>query len=503
MSHPAVRRSPNRLALTIVAALSWTAHAQAQSQTTLVSADVVEPRSFGASVSVHGNVAVVGAPFDSERGNGVGAAYVFRHDGSTWVEEAKLTPGAAASEGQFGFSVATTGERILVGAPGVFDGSPSVGAAYVFDYDGSDWRESATLSPDTLWQNGNFGSGVAIDAGVAIVGAPGLNESAYVFRLAGTDWNFEARLLADVPQNLADFGRTVAISGQHAAVGAWTESEGGVVQAGATYTYQYDGTAWQRTARLVAPSPPVTGLFGGSVALKGDSLLVGTSADNEVADLAGAAHFFVFNGTSWVAGQKLVAADGQQQDRFGMSVAFDGELALIGAFADDDGGSASGSAYIFRFDGVSWMQESKLTAENAAEGDQFGKTVALDDTVAVVGAFAANQTAGAAYVFEISSPGATGVDSPGRTSSLLGVEPSYPNPAAFSTAMNVELRTAADTEVVVFDVLGRRVLTPFAGYLSPGTHALEIDIRELVEGAYFVRVTADGADSIVPLTVIR
>ena len=108
---------------------------------------------------------------------------------------------------------------------------------------------------------------------------------------------------------------------------------------------------------------------------------------------AGAAYVFRFDGSAWVEEQQLTASDAQSGDQFGRAVSLDGDLAVVGAYFDDDQGAQSGSAYVFHFDGKSWVEQQKILPSDGAARDTFGKSLALSGDLLLVAA------CGAAYVF--------------------------------------------------------------------------------------------------------
>ena len=138
--------------------------------------------------------------------------------------------------------------------------------------------------------------------------------------------------------------------------------------------------------------------FGSSVSISGDRVLVGAPDEDDAGPAAGAAYIYDFDGTSWNEQAKLLAGDGLAGDRCGFAVAIDGDVAVVGAPYHQDAGVYSGSAYVFRFDGNVWVEEQELAASDAAIGQFFGWSVAVDGEVIVVGAFNADAM-GAAYVF--------------------------------------------------------------------------------------------------------
>ncbi len=196
------------------------------------------------------------------------------------------------------------------------------------------------------------------------------------------------------------FGASVAISGSYAIVGAWQDDDNGS-QSGSAYIFSYDGSSWTQQAKLVANDGTSSDLFGSSVALSGNYAIVGANGYNS---RSGAAYIFFYDGTSWTQQAKLMASNGYGGvfDEFGSSVALSGDYAIIGAYKDDDKGSQSGSAYIFHYDGSSWIQQTQLTASDGSTGDYFGAAVSISGNHAIVGARRNSDSAnwsGAAYIF--------------------------------------------------------------------------------------------------------
>jgi hypothetical protein len=146
--------------------------------------------------------------------------------------------------------------------------------------------------------------------------------------------------------------------------------------------------------------------FGYSVAISGDTAVIGAHLDDDNGTDSGAAYVFVGSGSTWSEQQKLTASDGAGGDHFGYSVAVSGDTAVIGAHQDDDNGSESGSAYVFVRSGSTWTQQQKLTALDAAQDDEFGYGVAVSGNTAVTGAYRDDDngsSSGSAYICQ--SPG--------------------------------------------------------------------------------------------------
>jgi len=237
----------------------------------------------------------------------------------------------------------------------------------------------------------NFGHSVAIDGDTWLIGA---FNAAYVYTSNGSQ---VAKLTADSGY----FGRSVAIDADIAVIGADGDDDNGL-NSGSAYVYeqQADGT-WQQVAKLTANDGASDDRFGWSVATSGGIAVIGAYGDDDNGSVSGSAYVFEqqANGT-WQQIAKLTADDGASGDGFGESVALDAGVAVIGADGDDDNGNLSGSAYVFeqQADGT-WQQITKITADDGADFDYFGRSVATSGGIAVIGAEGNNSSPGSAYVY--------------------------------------------------------------------------------------------------------
>jgi hypothetical protein len=187
-----------------------------------------------------------------------------------------------------------------------------------------------------------------------------------------------------------EFGISVAIEGDTALIGAAYENSG----QGAAYVFTATDGVWSEAQKLVADDGMPNDWFGQSVALDGDVAVIGAPQYMDVGN--GAAYVFTRSGTNWSEAQKLVADDGVPRDQFGISVAADADTVLVGAYGI---GFYTGAAYVYTRAGDTWTQTQKLTADDAAQNADFGVAVALDGANALIGAYGASSYAGAAYVF--------------------------------------------------------------------------------------------------------
>ncbi|MBD2357668.1 DUF4347 domain-containing protein [Tolypothrix sp. FACHB-123] len=373
---------------------------------------------FGISVGIDGNTAIVGAPGDV--GPSViegGIAYIYQFDGSAWVKQADLTAGSGDSSYRdyFGETVAIDGDRVIIGAPGDNGSSISegdIGAAYIFERNGSSWVRQTKLRANDVGASDQFGSSVAMDGDWAIVGALyddnnfGVDSGcAYIFRFNGSNWVQYAKLTANDGAAFDYFGNSVAISGNTAIVGAVNDDDANLgADVGAAYVYQFDGTQWVQQAKLTATDSNVFKYFGGSVSIDGTTAIVGAAGENFN---RGSAYIYQFNGTSWVEQVKLISNDVAQGDRFGNSVSISNNRVVVGAlFDDNDLGTDSGSAYVYQFNGSTWVQETKLIPNNGVAYNRIGTSVDISGGTVIAGAPFGDRFGngnGSAYLFSANS----------------------------------------------------------------------------------------------------
>src|SRR3990172_1568973 len=228
--------------------------------------------------------------------------------------------------------------------------------------------------------------------------------------VAAASFDVETKLTAADAAAGDLFGWSVAVSGVTAVVGVPYDDDAGT-GAGSAYVFVRSGTAWSQQAKLIAADAAADDLFGWSVGISGETVVVGAPGDDDAGTGAGSAYVFVRSGAAWSEQAKLTAADAAAFDEFGSSVGISGLTVVVGSPGDDDAGTGAGSAYVFVRSGASaWSQQAKLTAADAAAGDCFGSSVGISGETVVVGAprdndAAAGTDAGSAYVFGASDDG--------------------------------------------------------------------------------------------------
>jgi FG-GAP repeat len=393
----------------------------------ITASDGLPEDGFGYSVSVSGDTLVVGAQLaDIDGKSAQGAAYVFyRNQGgaSQWGQVKKLTAGDGAEDDRFGWSVAVSGDTLVVGAfRADTEYYNNQGAAYVFkrNQGGPDnWGQVKKLVGSESSYEDLFGRYVAINGDTIVVGAPqAIQEGtenkgeAYIFyrNQGGADnWGEVKRLTATDVDLVLGFGISVSISGDKIVVGSNT-FVGGNSNQGAAYVFYQGGTDnWGQVARLTASDGVAGDDFGYRVSISGDTVVAGARVAT-VDDKAnqGAAYVFYRNqggADHWGEVKKLIASDGAAADSFGADVlVYDDTIVVgaVGAFGD----RGPGKAYLFtRNQGGpdAWGEVTKLTASDGTASDTYGWSISISQNTLVIGANEAdigeNTNQGAAYIY--------------------------------------------------------------------------------------------------------
>ncbi len=294
--------------------------------------------------------------------------------------EPRLDTPEAGPLDRIGVATALSTGVALVGAP--WDGTqlPKAGAVRVYRRAAMQWYPATTLYASDPGVNDQFGTSVALDGTTAVIGTPLEDEAGsaagavYVFEAQGGILVEVAKLLASDAQPGDEFGFALALEGERLLVGARYGDAPGVPDAGAAYVFERVGGTWQEVAKLHAGDPGAIDYFGKSVALSGEVALVGAFGDDDLGSGTGSA--YVFRGSAgWVQEQKLMAADAEPIDYFGFAVAAQGDTLAVSATGWDGNASDEGAIYVYRYAAGSWHQVQRLKGQE--EGAQLGSAVAL------------------------------------------------------------------------------------------------------------------------------
>jgi hypothetical protein len=343
------------------------------------------------------------------------------------AQDAYLKASNTGAADVFATSLSVSGDTLVVGAPGEDgsaagvngaddDGIGESGAAYVFVRGPSGWSQQAYLKASNPGTLDRFGHSVAVSGDTVVVGAyledsdsPGAG-AVYVFVRAGTTWSQQAYLKASNGDQADHFGYSLAISDDTVVVGARRQGPQTANAAGAAYVFVRSGTTWSEQQFIQGSNTEFSDEFGTSVAVHGDTLLVGAPWESSIATgvggneldnsstRSGAAYVFHRSGTTWTQQAYLKASNSGSLDYFGWSVDLSGDMAVVGARQEDSGAVgvggdqtdnatlSSGAAYVFARDGAVWSQQAYLKASNTGPSDEFGTSVALSGDRLIVGA---------------------------------------------------------------------------------------------------------------------
>jgi uncharacterized protein involved in tellurium resistance len=371
----------------------------------LLALDGVANDRFGWSVSLSGDTALIGAPFDDDNGVLSGSAYVFIRNGTTWTQQAKLLANDNGTDDRFGQSVSLSGDTALIGAYYDSDNGVRAGAVYVFTRTGATWTQQEKLFASDGASQDNFGFSVSLYDDTALIGTNydednGFNSgSAYIFTRNGTIWTQQAKLLPSDGAAEDNFGYSVSLYGDTAFIGAVGDDDKGF-GSGSIYVYIRNGSAWTQQAKLFASDETAYEDFGCSISLDGSTAIIGALGDDVNDVNSGSAYVFIRTGTNWTQQAKLIASDGARADYFGdyfgWAVSLSKDTALISAYCDNVG---KGSVYVFIRNGTTWTQQAKLYASDGAEVDWFGWSVSLSENTSMIGAYGNGGDKGSAYAF--------------------------------------------------------------------------------------------------------
>ncbi len=418
---------------------------------------------FG-TVALSGETLAVGPLGDASKAGGVngnqgdtslaraGAVYVLTRSGTAWTQQAYIKASFPQSEGFFGASIALSGDTLAVGAQGDSSlstgvnsaqggaAAPRSGAVYVFTRTGVTWSQQAYVKASNTATDAFFGYAVALAGDTLAVGAYGEQGSAtgvngsqtgslalagavYVFTRAGVTWSQQAYVKASNTDASASFGAALALAGDTLAVGAPGESTAGKgvdgasvpgvasTASGAAYVFARSGAAWTQQVFIKASNTGANANFGASLALSGDTLVVGspgeqsnaTGVGGNQADVsltaAGAAYVFARSGATWTQQAYVKAPNTRSSARFGGSVALWGSTLAVGSmqesgisagvngdpFAVNAVAGMLGAAYLFARGGTAWSPQAYVKASNPQSNAVFGGVALSADTL-VVGA---------------------------------------------------------------------------------------------------------------------
>ncbi len=312
------------------------------------------------------------------------AVHVFQRTGGTWLEQAWLEASDGSEWEEFGKSVSADGDLAVVGCPGDDIMSWNSGSAYIFTRQAWGWDETAKLVPSDTFQLDNFGCSVAISGNKVLAGAKYDDDmghssgSAYLFELQDGQWVEEAKLVAADGAEGDLAGWSVALEGNTAVVGAWARQTDALF-AGAVYVYEKLGGVWTQTATLTAPQPLVDAYFGVSVAMDRNFIAVGATGEE---NRRGAVYLFKRSLDGWTYQRRLTGSGTGAGAEYGNALALDNGRLLVAAHRQN---GLRGGAFLYEQRGSFWIETGPMAPQGMAAGEQAGWSVALSGSEMLLG----------------------------------------------------------------------------------------------------------------------
>lgn len=391
---------------------------------------------FGVSVAIDGDYAVIGACEENHDANGAnrkpasgntpggpGAAYVYQKNSSgNWVFMQKLVASDRRTDDFYGVDVDISGTNIIIGAfrqdldESGANAVTDAGAVYFYSLSGGVWGNEQKVVDASRASDLHFGKSVSISGDYAVIGAPGTgyqtlaippNVDTYgfvmIYRKSGGTWVWDNQIDCHTPSTSAyHFGASVSISGYTILVGTPDKGSGEVC----VFERSATNTSWYSVQTLTGTNNSSGAQFGTSVDVNGNWAIVGANKDSDNGSggtgptEAGSATIYERSGGAWVLRKKVFANVRGTKDYFGRSVAITNRYAVVGANgeSEDENNSntiqATGAVYVFHNNGTnSFPQYQKLDASDRAIGDELGKAVAIDNETILGGAPSKNHTA--------------------------------------------------------------------------------------------------------------
>jgi len=362
-------------------------------------------RGFGESVGISGdgNYLMTNARYYDLNYTDDGAFWIYRKDGEFWVDVTGplgVTP--SGSNKQLGYTN-FGGPSLALNYDGTYAVIGSYvaqigGAAYIFTRSGSTWTQQAQITPSDGQGSDRFGQATDISADglYVIVGAYledtglGSDGSAYIFKRTGTSWAQEAIIRNPGPTAISEyFGNAVSISddGTRAIIGASDDNDA-ATDAGTAYIFKRTGTSWAQEDQLLASDAQASDIFGHGVSISGDGnyAVVGARAEDGGAgdpiSNAGAAYVFVRSGSTWTQQARLNKTDSVSGNNFGYSVSInkDGSTIVVGEpFRTVNGVANSGRQTIFNRSGSSWTETAEIVSSTPIASSGHGRKVSISD----------------------------------------------------------------------------------------------------------------------------
>lgn len=376
----------------ICAALILVATTSLAAQDIILAKDGKAEDYFGYSAAIDGNTVLVGAhKADINGAKDAGAAYVFVLGENGWYQQAKLVAEPFFAGDTLGGNVALINDIAMLGVIRRDDKGKDSGAVISYERQSDNWLQKQILTAPDAKPGDAFGQSISLTENYLIIGAPrndalGKDSGAvYIFKRENGTWSYQTKITASDGAEGDLFGISVAIDGNTILVGADLHDEK-EENAGAVYVYVLSNNQWKQEAKLMASDGNKTDIFGVRVAISENTALVSARRDDieGIGKDAGSAYIFERKGRIWTQKIKLTSPDGKADDRYGRGVALNKDTAIISAMNHDSKGVDAGALYVYKKGASGWKYTSKITAKVSLPNDRFGWNVDLSKGMAVI-----------------------------------------------------------------------------------------------------------------------
>lgn len=450
---------------------------------------------LGWSVSLKNNVGLISAPHeDTKFGKNAGAVYVYSSNNEY---KERLLPSSGQPFENFGYSISHDGTTAIIGAVGNTNNGPFSGCAYIFRNNGSNFEYKQQITAADGNPMDMFGCSVSINNDLAVIGAQqakGNNYksgAAYIYRFDGSSWILEAKLSASDGLENDHFGHSVTLSEDGVVVIGAYSSDGNASKSGSVYIFEKNSSKWEQAAKLTASDGKPRDLFGYSVSINKNLVLVG-AYQNVISKVNhGAAYLYSKTNDEWKQVTKLTPDNGKTHDYFGISVALDDSIALVGASRTDvDDLVDVGSVYVFKKQNDEWSKFNILKPEDGKSNDHFGLSVEFDKELTLVGSRLSDndgEDAGSAYLINNST--ITGAEQEEIIPTKFELLQNYPNPFNPKTSINFSVINKDVYTLKIYNALGQNVTTLLDATLTKGNYSIQFNAKHYSSGIYFYKLS--------------
>ena len=493
------------------------------------------PDAFGGAIDISDDTLIVGAPAKTN-----GEAYIFVHQGDTWIQQAHIKAPHPNPGGWFGGAVCIDGDTAVVGSRTALHGTHGFlggsSIVHVYQREGKNFLLKQKLSPKDAENGERFGFAVDMSGDTLVIGAPFHGDGSgpeigavYVYVRDQGEFQLQATFFGEL--ETSRFGWSVAIDRDTIVVGI--PFVRGFQSRGAAVIYVRQGKHWKRQAMLWAKGAD-NALFGWSVAVSGNRVIIGAPYEQQ---RAGAAYIFTHQGDKWTKQLRLRASNMEERSLFGFTVDIDINRAVVGAPLEDSVSKDAGAVYSFRREDDTWAEKATFTPKGVIqgephqiwEGDAYGSVVAIARVgpYAVVGAPGDNlhrvppNPSGAVYVYDTEEDFLTPrpVESISLKAATLGgvkrtaLLQNFPNPFNPETWIPYQLVRDASVDISIYNVQGHCIRRIELGARSAGSYLIKEtaaywdgrnDDGELTSsGIYFYQLRAGDYTAVRRMVILK